>query len=49
MQLIETAINRSRTVIAVFILLLISGTITYITIPKEAEPDVDIPFIFVST
>jgi len=49
MQIIETAINRSRSVIAIFILLLISGIVTYITIPKEAEPDVDIPFIFVST
>jgi len=49
MRLIETAINRSRTVIAIFILLLISGISTYINIPKEAEPDVDIPFIFVSS
>jgi len=49
MRLIESAINRSRTVIAVLVLLFISGTVTYITIPKEAEPDVDIPFIFVST
>jgi len=49
MRLLETAVNRSRTVIAIFVLLLISGTFTYVTIPKEAEPDVDIPFIFVST
>ncbi|WP_455203903.1 efflux RND transporter permease subunit [Kaarinaea lacus] len=49
MRIIETAVNRSRTVIAVLVLLFISGTVTYITIPKEAEPDVDIPFIFIST
>jgi multidrug efflux pump len=49
MRFIETTVARSRTVIAVLILLFISGTIAYITIAKEAEPDVDIPFIFVST
>ena len=48
MQFIEAAVNRSRTVIGVLLLLFISGTVTYINIPKEAEPDVDIPFIFVS-
>ena len=49
MNLIETTVAHSRTVIAVLVLIFVSGSIAYITIPKEAEPDVDIPFIFVST
>lgn len=32
----------------VFILLLVSGFSTYSTIPKEADPDIEIPFIYVS-
>ena len=29
-------------------LLIISGTVTYIDIPKESNPDIPIPFIYVS-
>ena len=47
MSLIDTAISRSRTVFASLVLILISGTIAYITIPKEAEPDVNMPVIYV--
>jgi multidrug efflux pump len=49
MNFIEDTVIHSRTVIAALVLLFISGIVSYITIPKEAEPDVDIPFIFVST
>ena len=49
MRFIESTVNHSRTVLGVLALLFISGAIAYITIPKEAEPDVDIPYIFVST
>ena len=45
---IDAAFNRSRTVLAILALLLISGFISYNTIPKEAEPDVAIPIIYVS-
>jgi multidrug efflux pump len=48
MRIIETAVNRARTVVALLALLIIIGIVAYITIPKEAEPDVDIPFIIVS-
>ncbi len=46
--LIDVAINRSRTVALILIFLLISGASAYQTIPKEAEPDIDIPTIYVS-
>ena len=45
---ISGALNHSRTVLMIFVLLLISGVVTYSNIPKEANPDVPIPVIYVS-
>lgn len=45
---ISAALLRTRTVLMIFVLLIISGTVTYINIPKESNPDVPIPFIYVS-
>ena len=47
-SLIDAALSHSRTVIASLILLLILGSFSYINIAKEAEPDVNIPIIYVS-
>lgn len=46
--LISASIDHSRTVLMVFALLIIAGAITYVNIPKESNPDVPIPFIYVS-
>ena len=46
--LINAAFARSRTILALLVLILISGSISYITIPKESDPDVAIPIIYVS-
>ncbi|SLN76870.1 efflux RND transporter permease subunit [Oceanibacterium hippocampi] len=46
--LIDAAIERSRTIIATLVLILIAGTIAYISIPKESDPDINIPIIYVS-
>jgi multidrug efflux pump len=48
MSLIDAALNRSRTVLATLVLLLITGAFSFVAIPKEAEPDVNIPIIYVS-
>ncbi|MCJ7591150.1 MAG: efflux RND transporter permease subunit [Woeseiaceae bacterium] len=40
--------SRSRTVILSLLVVLIGGLIAYNTIPKEAEPDIEIPVIYVS-
>jgi multidrug efflux pump len=48
MSLIDVAISRSRTVITALVLILLAGTIAFIEIPKESEPDVNIPIIYVS-
>jgi len=46
--IIDAALSHSRTVIATLILILLSGTVAYIEIPKEADPDINIPIIYVS-
>jgi multidrug efflux pump len=45
--LIDQAIAHSRTVLSALVLLLISGTIAYVNVPKEADPDINIPIIYV--
>ncbi|WP_275975285.1 efflux RND transporter permease subunit [Alkalimarinus coralli] len=47
-NLIDWAINRRRSTLLVLIFLLISGTFAYQSIPKESEPDIAIPIIYVS-
>ena len=47
MQIIETAMSRSRTVLLSLAVVLVAGIIAYLTIPKEAEPDIEIPMIYV--
>ncbi|MCA3673713.1 MAG: efflux RND transporter permease subunit, partial [Methylobacterium sp.] len=46
--LIRYAITRGRLTISVMLFLLVAGISSYLTIPKEAEPDVAIPIIYVS-
>ena len=45
---IDASLDRTRTVLMIFVLLLVSGFITYNNIPKESEPDITIPNIYVS-
>ena len=46
--LIDLAFSRSRTVLLSLLFILISGALAYQSIPKEAEPDITVPFIYVS-
>ncbi|MCW5698397.1 MAG: efflux RND transporter permease subunit [Rhodospirillales bacterium] len=48
MPLIDTALVRSRTVLSLLVLVLIAGTIAFMEIPKESEPDINIPIIYVA-
>ncbi|MCW7552554.1 efflux RND transporter permease subunit [Endozoicomonas gorgoniicola] len=45
---IKGILSRSRTVLMMFVLLLSLGSLSYITLPKEAAPDVPIPVVLVS-
>ncbi|MCR9270078.1 MAG: efflux RND transporter permease subunit [Hyphomonadaceae bacterium] len=47
-SLIDGAIGRARMVLAILLVALIAGTLTYINLPKEADPDVPIPFVGVT-
>lgn len=42
-------VNRKRATLFVFVLILLYGFISYINIPKESSPDIDIPYIYVIT
>lgn len=44
--LIDAAISRSRSVLLLLALTLVIGLFTYISMPKEAQPDVEVPIFF---
>ncbi|MDB2414585.1 efflux RND transporter permease subunit [Rickettsiales bacterium] len=44
---IELCVHRSRVIIMLLILIFISGVYAYVKIPKERNPDVQIPIIYV--
>ena len=46
--IIDLAFARSRTVLMVLGFILVAGVASYVSIPKESEPDVPIPYIHVS-
>ena len=46
--LIQTALDRSRTTLLLFASIILAGLATWQVIPKEANPDVPIPMIYVS-
>lgn len=45
---IEAILGRTRTVMTTMVLLVAAGVISFITIPKEADPDIPIPIFYVS-
>ena len=46
--IISVAVNHSRTVLSVLVLVLIAGLGSFLTIPKESKPDINIPIVYVS-
>ncbi|TPH17820.1 efflux RND transporter permease subunit [Litorilituus lipolyticus] len=48
LTLIDAALQRTRSILMLFVLLLVSGAITYANIAKESNPDITIPIIYVS-
>ncbi|WP_440996555.1 efflux RND transporter permease subunit [Arhodomonas sp. SL1] len=47
-DMIAATFSRSRTVLLLLVMILLLGANAYVNIPKEAEPDVAIPIIYVS-
>ena len=48
MTLIDAAVSRSRTTLSALVLVLATGFAAYVQIPKEADPDISIPIIYVN-
>ena len=48
MNIIDFALSKARVFVGILIFIIVSGAATYITIPKESTPDVNIPIIYVS-
>lgn len=45
---IEACFSHSRTVLTVMILMVLAGMSAYVSIPKEADPDIPIPIFYIS-
>jgi multidrug efflux pump len=45
--IIDLAFHHARTTISTLLLLLVAGSVAYVEIPKEAEPDINIPLVIV--
>jgi hypothetical protein len=48
MDIVGIAIRNARLTLSVLVFLIIAGALAYQSVPKEAEPDVAIPIIYVS-
>ncbi len=44
---ISSAISRSRAVLTILVALLLGGVMSYVSLPREADPDIPIPYIYV--
>ncbi len=47
--IVQWAVRNTRVVIAMMVVVIVGGLIGYITIPKEAQPDIPIPVLIVQT
>ena len=45
---LENILNRPKTVLTLMAVMIIAGVMSYISIPKEANPDIDVPVYFVT-
>ncbi|QPC85890.1 AcrB/AcrD/AcrF family protein [Mesorhizobium sp. NBSH29] len=48
MDIVKIAINNARLTLSVLVFLVIAGALSYRSLPKEAEPDVPVPVMYVS-
>ncbi|WP_306256669.1 efflux RND transporter permease subunit [Pararhizobium sp. IMCC21322] len=45
---LDSILRRPRTVLTLMLVMILAGAFTYIAIPKEANPDIDVPVFYVS-
>ncbi len=46
--IIDAAVHHARSVLSILVLVLIAGLGSFLTIPKESTPDINIPIVYVS-
>ena len=46
--IIDAAITHARTIVTTLFLILVSGSVAFVEIPKEANPDINIPIVYVN-
>ncbi|MFN4184491.1 MAG: efflux RND transporter permease subunit [Hyphomonas sp.] len=46
--IVDWAIGRTRMILTILVCVLLAGTATYINMPKEADPDIPIPFVAIT-
>ena len=49
MKITETALRFRTTVYVLILFIVIAGSVAYVSLPLEANPEVEIPFLLVST
>lgn len=47
-EALQAIISRPKTVLTLMVVLVVAGIMTYINVPKEANPDIDVPVYFVT-
>lgn len=47
-SMLETVLRRPKTVLTLMVVMVAAGIMAYIGVPKEADPDIDIPVFYVS-
>ena len=45
---LETILDRPKTILTMMVVMIVAGIMAYIAIPKEANPDIDVPIYYVS-
>ena len=48
MNALGAILRRPRTVLTLMLFMIVGGVMSYLTIPKEAQPDIDVPVFYVS-
>ncbi|MEC9342978.1 MAG: efflux RND transporter permease subunit [Pseudomonadota bacterium] len=46
--MLESILSRPKTVLTLMVVMIVAGIATYLSIPKEAQPDIDVPIYYVS-
>jgi multidrug efflux pump len=45
--IVDFAVNRARMILAIFLCALIAGMVSFLTLPRESDPDIPFPFVVV--